>query len=221
MAGRYVTRMVFVRHGQSLCNLEGRLQGQFDSPLSRLGMLQAEACAEYLAKMHFDAAYSSDLSRAYVTACTIAGKHAGLDVVRDEALREIYFGKWQYMRPEEISQKYPADYALWNKGDPDTHCTGGESMAEVALRARSAAWNMARAHAGGSVLVVTHGGVLRTLMCEWLDIPYEKLDRARAAKNTGVYVVDYDTRSMKISPVVMGETGFLDDIPVDAANDRY
>lgn len=218
---KHVTRMVFVRHGQSLCNLEGRLQGQFDSPLSELGLKQAEACAEYLADRHFDAAYSSDLSRAYVTAKTIAARHDGLEVEKIPALREIFFGKWQYMMPAEIAVKYADDYAAWKTGDCYTRPTGGECMAEVGKRACAAAWDIARKHAGGTVLVVSHNGAMRMLQCDWLGIPFERMHEAQGVKNTGVYVMDYDTESGKITPVISGETGFLENISVDKPTDRY
>lgn len=218
---KYVTRMVFVRHGQSLCNLEGRLQGQYDSPLSELGLRQAEACAEYLKDWRFDAAYSSDLSRAYVTAKTIAAKHAGLEVKQIPALREINFGKWQYMMLAEIADKYTEDYAAWKTGDCYTRPTGGECMAEVGKRACAAAWDIARKHAGGTVLVVSHNGAMRMLQCDWLGISFEQMNQAKGVKNVGVYVMDYDTETGKITPVISGETGFLESISVDKPTDRY
>ena len=218
---KHVTRMVFVRHGQSLCNLEGRLQGQYDSPLSELGLRQAEACAEYLKNWNFDAAYSSDLSRAYVTAKTIAAKHAGLEVGQIPALREINFGKWQYMLPSEIAEKYAGDYAAWKSGDCYTRSTGGECMADVGERACAAAWDIARRHAGGTVLVVSHNGAMRMLQCDWLGISFEPMHQAKGVKNVGVYVMDYDTETGKITPVMSGETGFLESIGADKPTDRY
>jgi len=218
---KHVTRMVFVRHGQSLCNLEGRLQGQYDSPLSKLGMKQAEACAEYLKGWHFDAAYSSDLSRAYVTAKTIAEKHVGLEVTQIPALREIYFGKWQYMLPAEIAEKYPEDYSAWKKGGCYTHPTGGECMADVYERASRAAWEIACRHEGGTVLVTAHNGTMRMLQCDWLGISCEEMDKVQHVKNVGVYVMDYDTDKRTVTPVIMGETGFLADIKAEEGSDRY
>ena len=216
------TRLVVVRHGESMCNLEGRLQGQFDSPLSPLGIRQAEACAEYLKDWNFDAAYASDLSRAYITAETIAARHPELNVTRMPELREIFFGKWQYMMPAEIAEKYPEDYAEWRKGSCYNHCTGGESMADVFARVCPAAWEIARRHAGGTVLIVTHNGALKMLQCDWLGITCERMHEVPHAKNVGVYVVDYDTGSREITPVVMGETGFLANMDKAASHgDRY
>lgn len=215
------TRLVVVRHGESRCNLEGRLQGQYDSPLTPLGLRQAEACAEYLKDMAFDAAYSSDLSRAYITAKTIAAKHDGLTVTQIPEIREIYFGKWQYMKPAEIAEKYPEDYAEWKTSRWDVHPTGGECMGDVAARACPAVWDIARRHEGGTVLVVTHNGPMRMLQCDWLGIPYERMNEAAHTKNVGVYIMDYDTESGKITPVVMGETGFLANIGAAEASDRY
>ena len=214
------TRLVVVRHGESLCNLAGKLQGQYDSPLSQLGIRQAQACADYLGGWNFDAAYSSDLSRAYDTACIIAAKH-GLTVTQDIALREIYFGKWQNKLPADIAVEFAEDYAEWKSGRWGVRPTGGETLAEVAERVCPAVWNIARRHAGGTVLIVTHNGPMRMLQCDWLGIPYERVNEAAHTKNVGVYVLDYDVDNGSIDRITMGETGFLANIGTNDSKDRY
>lgn len=201
-----------MRHGQSVCNIEHRMQEQYDSPLSPLGRGQAEACASFLGDWHFDAAYASDLSRAYETAQRIAARHPGLEIAKDPAFRELYAGKWQYMLPSEITEKYPEDYAAWKEDSWNSRPTGGESMRELVARVRPAAWRVAQEHAGQTVLIVTHYAPINVLQCEWLGMPYERLNKTPRVKNAGVYVADYDTESMTATPVVLGETSFLDNI---------
>lgn len=216
-----MTRIVFVRHGQSMCNLEKRMQGQYDSPLTELGRRQAEAAAGYLAEMQFDAAYSSDLQRAHETGLRIAARHPGLAVIKDAAFRELYAGKWQYMLPADISEAYPVDYAAWKENSWYARPTGGESMPELAKRVREAAWRVACAHKGGTVLVTTHYAPIHTLQCEWLGVPYDKIRTTPPVRNVGVYVVDYDTDNMTTAPVIMGETCFLDSVDeTEASSDR-
>lgn len=215
------TKLVVVRHGESMCNLEGRLQGQYDSPLSPLGIRQAWACGEYLSSWHFDAAYSSDLSRANNTAKMIAERHPGLEVSKVAALREIFFGKWQNMLPSEIAVKYADDYAEWKTGRWGVRPTGGETLAEVAERACTAVWEIAARHAGGTVLIVTHNGPMRMLQCDWFGIPYERVREVPHAKNVGVYVLEYDLEARTVERIIMGETGFLEGITVNSQGDRY
>ena len=86
-----MTKLLLVRHGETMFNRERRLQGCRDVPLSDLGIRQADACADYIASFshgRITAVYSSPLSRAYVTAGTI-GKAIGIDVVIDDRLKEI------------------------------------------------------------------------------------------------------------------------------------
>ena len=79
------TRLVFIRHGQTLWNMDGRVMGQLDSPLSPLGERQARAVAERLAREPFDFLYSSDLGRAVQTARFIA-RPGGHEIRLDEDL---------------------------------------------------------------------------------------------------------------------------------------
>ncbi len=215
------TKLVVVRHGESMCNLEGKLQGQYDSPLSPLGIRQAQACADYLSTWDFDAAYSSDLSRAYDTACIIAAKHEGISVEKDAALREIYFGKWQNMLPADIAVKFAEDYALWKSGRWGMRPTCGETLAEVAERVCPAVWQIAEKYAGGTVLIVTHNGPMRMLQCDWLGIPYERVNEAAHTKNVGVYVLEYDIAAHTVERLIMGETGFLEGITAASQGNRY
>src|SRR6266705_3488095 len=94
-------RLLLVRHGQSTWNHERRIQGQLDPPLSDEGRRQAAQLGRRLAGRHFTGFYASDLRRAFETAQVIA------EAVRMEpeamaALREIYLGRWEGLRTEEL-----------------------------------------------------------------------------------------------------------------------
>ena len=210
------TRMVFVRHGQSECNLEHRMQGQYDSPLTELGRRQAEACAEYMKDWHFDAAYASDLSRAYETCCRIAAPHKGLEVVKEPDFRELHAGKWQYMMPADIAKTYAEDYTQWRKNSWFGRPNGGESLAELAIRVFSATWKIARRHEGGTVLIATHYAPINMLQCAWLGYPFNQIKKTPPVKNVGVYAADYDPETLSFTPVLLGETKFLEKVDMTA-----
>lgn len=213
-----MTRFIVVRHGQSTYNVEGRIQGQLDCPLSALGRLQAEAAAEYMSSMHIDAAYSSDLQRAFETCSRIAARHEGLTVKQEPALRELHCGKWQGLTGAEAAKKYPAEYAYWRSDYWNARPVDGESPQEVAGRMREIMWKIAKEHPDETVLVTSHGGAIRTLQCEWTGVPYEQITQTPWIKNAALYIIDYDVDTMKCTPVIMGEDSYLENIDITKAD---
>ncbi len=154
------TRLCLVRHGETAWNVERRLQGHIDIPLNDNGLAQARATAASLLAERFDAAYSSDLTRARQTADTIASR-CGLSLGFDASLRERHYGSFQTLTYDEARNRFPADYHRFETRDPEfTFPEGGESLREFASRIRATLEGIARRHQGGMVLVVTHGGVL-------------------------------------------------------------
>jgi probable phosphoglycerate mutase len=149
-----VTSLLLVRHGQSEWNAEGRWQGQADPPLSQLGEMQAVAAAERLDGI--DAVWASDLVRAARTAELIAGQLA-VEVVLDDRWRERHAGEWQGHTRDEIETAWPGYL------DDGRRPPGWEPDAVVVERALDACRAMAAVHPGAGVVVVTHGGVVRTL----------------------------------------------------------
>jgi broad specificity phosphatase PhoE len=167
-----MSELWLIRHGQTDWNLEGRYQGQSDVPLNATGLAQAEAYAASLDGRPFAALFSSDLARAYQTACIIAAK-IGLPVQTDVRLREINQGQWQGRTLTEIKAIYnEGAQAKHSQINPaETRAPGGESVLEVSQRLAAAADDIARAYPGGRVLVVSHGLALATLYCQANAIP--------------------------------------------------
>ena len=110
----------------------------------------------------FAAVYSSDLSRARQTAEALAAVQ-GLPVLFDAGLRERAFGRFEGLSWQEIDQGYPEDAARWRRREPDFAVGGGESLNVFSARCLAAARRAAAAHAGQSIAVVAHGGVLDCL----------------------------------------------------------
>lgn len=154
------TRICLVRHGETAWNAERRLQGHTDIPLNDTGLVQARATAASLAAERFDAAYSSDLTRARQTAAAIA-ERCGLELAFDAALRERHYGSFQALTYDEARTRFPDDYHRFETRDPEfTFPEGGESLRQFAARIHGTLEGIARRHPDGTVLIVTHGGVL-------------------------------------------------------------
>ena len=153
-------RICLIRHGETQWNTERRLQGQIDIELNRNGLAQAEAAARSLERDRFSALYSSDLARAAQTAAAISRHHA-LPTRTDDRLRERHFGFFQGLTYDEAERRHPEFYKRFQARDTALAFEeSGESLDVFAARVRSVMDDIAHAHAGATVLVVTHGGVL-------------------------------------------------------------
>ncbi len=164
--GTDVVRLVLWRHGQTSYNAERRFQGQRDVPLDEVGRRQAARAARYLAALRPDALFSSDLSRASVTADALAGL-TGLSVTLDKDLRERSGGSWEGLNEAEIRERFPQDFAVRTPAD-------GEPVLAVADRASAALTRIADSMAGGSMaVVVSHGAALGLAASRLLGLPEE------------------------------------------------
>lgn len=157
-----LTRLCLVRHGETAWNAEGRVQGQLDIPLSETGLAQARALAAVLRKERFDALYSSDLLRVQQTARPTA-EALELAVRPDPRLRERHYGKFQGITYAEAKVRLPEDYERFRAKDLDFDFGTGESLKDFSRRALSVVEELVEKHAGQSLLVFTHGGVLEML----------------------------------------------------------
>ncbi|KOG64024.1 phosphoglycerate mutase [Streptomyces griseoflavus] len=162
-------RIVLWRHGQTAWNLERRFQGTTDIELTEEGLAQARRAARLLAALEPDAIIASDLRRATATAGELAAV-TGLEVGYDEALRETYAGAWQGLTHEEIVERYGEQYAAWKRGEP-VRRGGGELETEVADRAAPVVErNADKLPDGGTLVVVSHGGTIRTTIGRLLGL---------------------------------------------------
>lgn len=154
-----MTDILLVRHGETLWNQQGRMQGQQDSPLTELGVRQARQLALRLKTVSFAALYSSDLGRAYRTAVSIADE-TGHEVISDVRLRERNFGIFEGLTNSEIRERYPDYHAVFSRRDPDFAMPGGESAVMFHARCLACLADIADRHSGQSIVVVAHGLVL-------------------------------------------------------------
>ena len=162
---RETTQVLFVRHGQSEDNVLGRLSGWSDSPLTDLGQKQAKRTAEWIAgRLRPNALYVSPLSRARQTAEPLV-QRIGLEARSRHELRELFFGDLDGLTVAEIEARFPGVWPLASdESDIDYRFPNGEVRREFYARIRDAYDDIVREHRGESVVVVTHGGVISSLL---------------------------------------------------------
>ncbi|KAM7263445.1 hypothetical protein ACFE04_001128 [Oxalis oulophora] len=160
-----IAEIIVVRHGETEWNADGRLQGHLDVMLNDVGRQQAVLVAERLSREpRISAVYSSDLKRASETAETIATRCGVQEVVRDPDLRERHLGELQGLVYKEASVSNPKACQAVSSHRTDKEIPGGgESIDQLFHRCSSAMERISQKHKGERVVVVTHGGVVRSL----------------------------------------------------------
>ncbi len=164
------TILFAVRHGETQWNLCGKQQGHLDSPLTELGVEQAQAIALDLSQRNIDILYSSDLGRAIQTANIIA-ERLSVQMNTDDRLRERHLGLMQGLTKSEFANKFPKESSKFNSGDPDYVLPGGESASQRYTRCIECVEDLAAQHAGKRLLIVAHGGALNSFFHKALNLP--------------------------------------------------
>jgi broad specificity phosphatase PhoE len=166
------TRLILVRHGETLPNREFRYVGIGDYLLSERGQLQAQQLAKALSGLPIAAVYSSPLQRAYCTAELIAARHALVTQVLS-SLVEGSFGSWEGMSRAEVLARSPQDeqqLLAWEQ-DPNLAPPDGESMAMIYERALTTVEQLAQIHIQQAIVLVSHVQVIKALLCAALAAP--------------------------------------------------
>ena len=162
------TEVLLIRRGEIAEEYRGRYVGRTDPPLSTTGIGHAAALRRHVGLVRAGTeCLASPSLRARQTAAA-----AGLDPTFDEDLREIDFGRWEGLRFAEIAMAEPKAVDRRAKLDPEFRFPSGESPAGFQARIRRVAERPA-AGPPRRVAVVTHGGVIRALVCHWLGLPPE------------------------------------------------
>lgn len=198
-----MTKVILVRHGQTLWNLEMKYQGHCDIALTDKGIQQAELAAGRLADENISAVYASDLNRAFKTAQCIAAKH-DLSVTAIPELREINFGDWEGMTFEGISDPinnhWSEEMTKVFSHPGDAQIPGGETFRQVKERAILALNQLVAAHPNQTIVVVSHGGTIRTVLCALLDINLNNLWKIKQ-DNTAINMLEYFDEQVFVSLV--------------------
>ncbi|MFS8630124.1 MAG: histidine phosphatase family protein [Bacillales bacterium] len=164
--------LYFVRHGETEWNVENRLQGRLDSPLTERGIKEARLLAERLAQLPFKAAVSSPSTRAVETAKILIGMR-GIPLYTDERLMEIDLGDWQGKTKAEIRAADPWNYECYYHYPHLYAREGSERFLDVKKRVEGLLADLERRFSSGNLLVVSHGMVIKVvqqLICKGLPV---------------------------------------------------
>jgi alpha-ribazole phosphatase/probable phosphoglycerate mutase len=178
------TTIYLIRHGETEDAEEKRYKGTIDVPLSEKGASQMQQVARHLYENYYgkgknrliSALYTSDLSRAFRSAEIIAQTFALKPIVLP-SLRERNFGRWEGMSFDEIRHAYPEEFQAWAGNPVKFSPLDGETTFGARDRVIPAVEEIVRNNRGNHVIIVTHGGVNRIILCHFLGIPLENIFR--------------------------------------------
>lgn len=186
-----LTEIYFVRHGQSVANVEHFFAGNTDTELSPLGITQAEKTAEYFRNIHIDKIYASPLIRAWNTGKAIADLK-GLEMTAVPDLREVFAGDWETKPFEVLEKEYPEDYAKQVHDIGNCRCTNGESVGELQERVHKAVNKIVADNPGKVIVIATHATPIRAMECIWKGIDLDGMKSIPWVTNASITHVRYN-----------------------------
>ncbi|MGV8169015.1 MAG: histidine phosphatase family protein [Candidatus Nanoarchaeia archaeon] len=155
-------KLFLVRHGETIENKKGIIQGHLPGRLSKKGKEQAGKLALRLKNEKFDIVYSSDLARAADTAKAIMKYHKGMPIIFSEEIREVHLGEAAGKKKKEID---------WNKP-----IKGAEKYSELRKRAKKFLYKIHKKHKN-TVLIVGHDGINVALISVIMKKPFRTIDK--------------------------------------------
>lgn len=188
-------KFYFIRHGRTVWNEQGLLQGFGDSPLTEQGVQGAQKAGLALADVPFVAAYSSLLQRTISTAEHIIGAR-DIPLFQHQGLNEQFFGSWEGEVVDSLRELEEFKQMQTNPAAYKAQSNGGETFEALAKRALKALDDIIRVHHSGNILVVSHGHTLRLLLAilggaTWQT--HRDAGQSVSLLNTAISVVAYDS----------------------------
>lgn len=162
-------KLYFLRHGETTFSQTGGYCGDLDVELTPEGLEMAKAFAVSYASMPWEAVYVSPMKRTIATATPIC-QVIGQEMQLRDGLRELSYGQWEGLSPDEVRAQYEEEYIRWLTEPAWNPPTGGETSIQLASRASLVIAEIEKKHANGNVLVVSHKATIRILLCNLLGI---------------------------------------------------
>ena len=185
------TTVILVRHGETFYNAQKRPQGFLDIKLNENGLKQAKLLAKSLKDYPIDVFIYSPLKRAYVTTETVAKEHGATIAYTDDRLKEINFGDWAGLTPEEQKEKFPEITKAWDKTPWLVTFPNGENLHDLQYRGRAALEDAVAKYPGKTIFIGAHSFLNMAVLCSVLGIDLEHF-RQISQNNTCVNVLKYE-----------------------------
>lgn len=174
--------VLLMRHGETEWNREGRVMGRMPVELSAEGRKQVATAAEFARGLKLDLIVTSPQVRARQSASIVAERLGGVELIEDGRLSEVEYGRWEGMSFQTLLKD---EFYLQYKEHPVTMATpGGETLAQAQSRGLAAVHDVMGANHGRRVLFVSHGDIIRTVICHFMRLELAHFRRLRVDNAT-------------------------------------
>ena len=196
-------RLIFVRHGLSSFNKEGRIQGRNNlSVLTKEGQLQAEAAGKVISSIPIDEIYSSPLQRASETTKIIVKQHKSpLQPIYTDELLEVDLGSWSGLTKEELKNLYPKKLVIWENSPKEISLEREDGkefqpIKELLSQAENFLKSLFKTYceSNKTILIVAHNAILRCLILKLINEPQKGFRRLKL-NNTSISIFNIDFNS--------------------------
>ena len=187
-----MTTFLLIRHGESEANRQGIFAGHLDVALQNTGLRQAQATAQYIVENYkVDKVYASDLKRAFDTGKCVADL-IGTTPIPNKNLREIFAGKWDGCKFDDLVNNFKEDYRTWLTDIGNCRCTGGESVGELGDRVMSALTDIAKDNPDKTIVIATHATPIRIVQCLLSGFSLDSMKDVPWVTNASITEISYD-----------------------------
>lgn len=200
--------LILIRHGETEWNKLGLCQGISDINLSEFGRMQASQLSESLKDSKIDCIYSSNLKRAYETACLIAENH-DVDVEIEHGLREMDQGDFEGKPFTALRETHSQLLESWRADPANFRIPNGETLQEVQDRAYSALKSIHLNHRDKTVLIVSHNFTIITLLCKFQGDSLKDFYKYKI-KETSKHIIKFQNDSYVVE--LFNDTDHLNNI---------
>jgi broad specificity phosphatase PhoE len=181
---------LLMRHGETAWNREGRVMGRQPVDLDEAGREQVALAVPLAQMLAPDLIVSSPLPRAVQSAEIVARGVGGIDILTDDRLEEVRYGFWEGMTYHQLIKE--ESYITYCKAPLESLTPGGETIAQVQARGVAAVDAAVTTHRGKRLLFISHGDIIRTVLCHYMRLDLRHFQRLRIdnAAFSGVEISD-------------------------------
>ncbi|KAB3524952.1 histidine phosphatase family protein [Alkaliphilus serpentinus] len=201
-----MSKIILVRHGETMWNTEGRTQGRKDSSLTEKGLKQAFYLGQRLKRENIDVMYTSPLKRAKSTA-EIIGNIINIEPILEAGLAELGFGAWEGLTVKEIQEGYPDTLKAWHTAPHTAIIPEGEGLETGQARVSTSINEIIKESEGKNILLVSHGSIIKLYLLYFLNMDLADYYRLRL-DNCSINIIEFKTRG----PVLIkyNDVSFMD-----------
>jgi broad specificity phosphatase PhoE len=173
---------IMMRHGETAWNRQGRVMGRHPVELTEHGREQVVATARFAQSIKPELIVTSPLVRARQSAEILSAELGGIEIIEEPGIAEVLYGRWEGLHYHELVDD--PHYITYRKSPIEHPTPGGERIPEVQARGVEAVMRTIEAHSGQRVMFVSHGDIVRTVLCHFLGLELKHFHRIRVDNAT-------------------------------------